>query len=166
VNARCAPAILPHHALDQFAEPRVDRRASLLARETTPVTAKRAAMPSDNGDGFDDSQHTPPVRPQITQRSSEEAIDLGQLRPATALHGGRELLSQGEIFEHKSSAGQGQGAQRPEGEPQQEKHSGRMRMTGRDRKLVRDSGSILPEIGSDGVFGETQACRRVPRSEI
>ena len=84
------------------------------------------------------------VGPQLTQGNPDEAIDLDQLRPATALHHASQLLSKGAIFEHERVTGACENAHGPKGDLQQEEHPGRMRASVRDGKPTRG-----PELGKD-----------------
>lgn len=175
MNARRSPPIFSHHASDQATELRVDGRASLPAGDASPVSARRASVPGDDGGGLNDRQYFAPIWPQITQRNPEEAIDFAQMRPATAVSQGGELLSEGEILEHQRSTRQTQSARGAEEELQQEEHRGTMRSPRQRWQALEgapNGAGFLRDLGPDRVLARHRrpslplnACRDFPAVE-
>ena len=86
-----------------------------------------------------DRQCTRPVGPSLTQSDPEETVGHDETWAAPAVNDGGELLPQGEIVEYEVPSRECQGANGPEGQPEKQKHFGRMRTHVRDGK-GRDRG--------------------------
>jgi hypothetical protein len=93
-----APAVLRRHPDDQVLRLSRDRRTPGSARgDRSPMVAKAAVMPAEDGLGLDHDQDGPPARPPSGEGDPESSVEGRNRWPRVLLVVNRELLAQGEL---------------------------------------------------------------------
>src|SRR5882724_4502178 len=100
MNARSAPAWVGEtHSPDEISDfTRYRWTACRMAALPLPVQPKSPTMPADHGLGLDDNQHGPPVRPQLGQPNSQQAVSSAQSNAMALVRAlqDQDLMAQGE----------------------------------------------------------------------
>ena len=109
VNTRRTPSgVLGNHAGDQF--PNLYGGGSSSnppsgVGDQPPVQAETGTVPPDNRLGCHDNKRLFPSRPETTSDNPKQPVEADEARPWTSPFQYDKLLTQGEIFEEKSSTG-------------------------------------------------------------
>ena len=91
-----------------------------------PALSESFTMPADDGCGLDDDQDLPPSGPPASEPQPEETVSSAEPWPRSLCGEGRELLPEGEVFEHEVDSRNEQGAEPTAKSCDSGQHRGRM----------------------------------------
>ncbi len=146
VDARRTPGrVLQCHPMYQGAQAGLDWRSPWTAapREPGPIATKTGLVPADHRLGFHEDKHVGPSQPQPPQGEPEKSVggnDAGTLTVA-GKHG--QLLPEREVFEHKVSLGEEDGAKRTDRQEEATDHEGSNVLRHRSKRQSFSLGGIL-----------------------
>ena len=102
VDTRCTPAVLGHRA-DETTNLGINSRSTWIARtgDPSPVSAEPISIPPGDRVGVHDNEPARPRWPRASERNPECSVRVLERWPGALLLQRRNLLPQGQVFNHE-----------------------------------------------------------------